>query len=50
MLWTILAATVAFLMAIFIAARYERHVSSRNRVREENAAEMARILFKQELD
>lgn len=50
MLGTILPATVAFLLGVWIAARYGQHVSSRNREVEENAAEKARILSKRELD
>jgi hypothetical protein len=50
MLWTILAATVAFLLGVWIAARYGQHVSLRNREVEQNAAEKARVLSKQELD
>jgi len=50
MLWTILAATVAFLLGVWIAGRYGRHVFLRNREIEEPAAETARVLSKQELD
>ena len=47
---TVLAATVAFLLGVWIAARNGQHVSSRNRAQEENAAEKARVLSKQEID
>lgn len=50
MLGTLVAATVAFVLGIWVAARYGQHVSSRNRVVEENAAERARALSKQEID
>ena len=47
---TISAAILAFFFGIWIAARYGRHVSSRNRVLEEDAAKKTRILSKQEVD
>jgi hypothetical protein len=50
MLWTIVAATLAFLLGIWVASRYGRHVFLRNREIEESSAEKARILSKQELD
>lgn len=50
MLWTILAASVAFLLGVWIAARYGRHVFLRNRELEGNASETAPTLSKKELD
>jgi hypothetical protein len=50
MLWTIVAATVAFLLGVWIARRFGRYVLFRNREIEEPAAEKARVLSKQELD
>ncbi|HEV8329461.1 MAG TPA: hypothetical protein VGQ08_18470 [Nitrospiraceae bacterium] len=50
MVMTILSATVAFLLGVWIANRYGRHVFLRNREIEEPTAETARILSKQELD
>jgi hypothetical protein len=50
MLVPILPASVAFLLGVWIASRYGRHVFLRNREIEEPAAEKARILSKQEID
>ena len=50
MVWTIAAATMAFLLGVWVASRYGTHVSLRNREVEQPAAEKARILSKQELD
>jgi hypothetical protein len=50
MLQTIIAATAAFLLGVWIAARYGQHVFLRNRKVEEPVNEKARTLSKQELD
>lgn len=50
MIWTIVAAAIAFLCGIWVAAQYGEHVSLQNREIEEPAAEKARKLSKEELD